>query len=192
MEGLTFGGAYLRHEKKKKVFALFYFVFEGNYPSTSHQGAYIWRGDLTEGFLRYRFGGLIFGGAYTWRGLFSKFYGKMIDNKKVFIVFHSLIPSLPLKCFCFHHHLLFHFLLFQRKYRRLLMMISEQQHSIAHLFLDSGRPATELLRSSSVLLKNGLQSLPFSPQHPYDPEQGDLLNKGVTLQLFALPKMKKR
>ena len=27
-------------------------------------GAYIWRGDLTEGFLRYRFRGLIFGGAY--------------------------------------------------------------------------------------------------------------------------------
>lgn len=72
------------------------------------------------------------------------------------------------------------------------MMITEQQHSIAHLFLDSGRPATELLRSSSVLLKNGLQSLPFSPQHPYAPEQGDLLNKGVTLQLFALPKMKNR
>ena len=38
-------------------------------------GAYIWRGDLTEGFLRYRFGGLIFGGAYTWRGLFLDFYG---------------------------------------------------------------------------------------------------------------------
>ena len=28
-----------------------------------------------EGFLRYRFGGPIFGGAYTWRGLFSEFYG---------------------------------------------------------------------------------------------------------------------
>ena len=27
-------------------------------------GDYIWRGDLTEGFLRYEFGGLIFGGAY--------------------------------------------------------------------------------------------------------------------------------
>ena len=27
-------------------------------------GAYIWRGDLTEGFLRYEFGGLICGGAY--------------------------------------------------------------------------------------------------------------------------------
>ena len=49
---------------KFTVFALFYFVFEGNFPSTSPQGAYIWRGDLTEGFLRYRFGGLIFGGAY--------------------------------------------------------------------------------------------------------------------------------
>ena len=36
-------------------------------------GAYIRRGDLTEGFLRYEFGGLIFGGAYEWRGLFSEF-----------------------------------------------------------------------------------------------------------------------
>ena len=50
---------------KFTVFALFYFVFEGNFPSTSPQGAYIWRGDLTEGFLRYQF----------WRGLFSEFYG---------------------------------------------------------------------------------------------------------------------
>ena len=55
---------------KFTVFALFYFVFEGNFPIT-----YIWRGDLTEGFLGYRFGGLIFGGAYAWRGLFSEFYG---------------------------------------------------------------------------------------------------------------------
>ena len=84
MEGLIFGGAYLRREicvsesigralsfsgSKFTVFALFYFVFEGNFTSTSPRGAYIWRGDLTEGFLRYRFGGLIFGGAYTWRGL---------------------------------------------------------------------------------------------------------------------------
>ena len=40
------------------------FVFEGNLPSTSAPGAYIWRGDLTEGFLCYRFEGLIHGGAY--------------------------------------------------------------------------------------------------------------------------------
>ena len=49
---------------KFTVFALFYFVFEGNFPSTSPRRAYIWRGDLKEGFLRYRFGGLIHGGAY--------------------------------------------------------------------------------------------------------------------------------
>ena len=38
-------------------------------------GGLIWRGDLTEGLLGHRFGGLIFGGAYTWSGLFSEFYG---------------------------------------------------------------------------------------------------------------------
>ena len=60
---------------KFTIVALFYFVFEGNFPSTGPRGAYIWRGDLTEGFLRYRTGGPIFGGAYTWRGLFLEFYG---------------------------------------------------------------------------------------------------------------------
>ena len=49
---------------KFTVFALFYFVFESNFPSTSPRGAYIWRGDLTEGFLCYWCGGLIHGGAY--------------------------------------------------------------------------------------------------------------------------------
>ena len=49
---------------KSTIFALFYYIFEGNFPGTSPQGAYIWRGNLTEGFLRYRFGGLIHGGAY--------------------------------------------------------------------------------------------------------------------------------
>ena len=65
---------------KFTVFALFYFVIEGNFPSISPRGAYIWRGDLTEGFLRYRFGGLYFflggGGA----GLFSEFYGMTSDS----------------------------------------------------------------------------------------------------------------
>ena len=49
---------------KFTIFALFYFLFECNFPSTSPRGAYILRGDLTEGFLRHRFGVLIFGGAY--------------------------------------------------------------------------------------------------------------------------------
>ena len=49
---------------KFTIFALFYFVFEGNFPSTSPRGAYIWRGDLTEGFLCYWCGRLIHRGAY--------------------------------------------------------------------------------------------------------------------------------
>ena len=60
---------------KFTVFALFYFVFEDSFPSTSAWGAYIGRGDLTEGNLRYRFGGggvLIFGGAYFLN--FTEFY----------------------------------------------------------------------------------------------------------------------
>ena len=65
-------------ESKFIIFALFYFVFDGSFPTTSPWGAYIWRGDLMEGFLRYWFGGLIFEGAYTWRGLFSEFYGMPI------------------------------------------------------------------------------------------------------------------
>ena len=41
---------------KFTVFALFYFVFEGNFQVQAPRG-------------------LIFGGAYTWRDLFSEFYG---------------------------------------------------------------------------------------------------------------------
>ena len=50
--------------RKFTVFALFYFVFEGNFQVQAPGGAYIWRGNLTEGFLRYELGGLIFGGDY--------------------------------------------------------------------------------------------------------------------------------
>ena len=47
--------------RKFTVFALFFFVFEGNFQVQAPWGAYIWRGDLTEDFLRYEFRGLIFG-----------------------------------------------------------------------------------------------------------------------------------
>ena len=56
---------------KFTIFSLFYVEFEGNFPSTSPWGgggAYIWRGNLTEGFLRYQFGG----GGYIWRGLYME------------------------------------------------------------------------------------------------------------------------
>ena len=81
---------------KFTVFALFYFVFEGNFPSASPRGAYIWRGDLTEGCLRYEFGVLIFGGAYTWRDLFSEFYG--VFPPCLFFCFYLT------SCFAFFHH----------------------------------------------------------------------------------------
>ena len=85
------GGAYLRREncvsqsielalklEGNLAFLLcfaMYFRTISNYNPPGAGGPYIWRGDLTEGFLRYDFGGLIVGGVYTWRGLFSEFYG---------------------------------------------------------------------------------------------------------------------
>ena len=65
--------------RKFTIFALFYSVFEGKFQVQASRGAYIQRGDLTEGFSHYCFGGLIFGGAFTWRGLFSEFYGSYFN-----------------------------------------------------------------------------------------------------------------
>ena len=79
-EGLIFGGAYIRRGLSTEenlrfkidwaslkvgseftVFAVFDFVFEGNFPSTSPRGAYIWTG-LGGLYLE----GLVHGGAYFW------------------------------------------------------------------------------------------------------------------------------
>ena len=92
---------------KFTVFALFCFVFEGNFPSTSTRGAYIWRGDLTESFLRYWFGGLIHGGAY-----FSELYGILLINRNIkafpvfsealnFIIFFNFWHSLSSSLTCY-------------------------------------------------------------------------------------------
>ena len=88
LEGLMYGGKFAFQNRlgqlvvgrKFTIFALFYFVFEGKFQVQAPRGAYIRRGDLTEGFLRYEFGGLIFGAAHTWRGLFSEFYGICVEN----------------------------------------------------------------------------------------------------------------
>ena len=47
---LKIGWASLLVRSKFTVFPLFYFVFEGNFPSTSPREAHIWRGDVTEVF----------------------------------------------------------------------------------------------------------------------------------------------
>ena len=57
---------------KFTVFALFYFVFEGNFPSISPPGAY------NGGFFS-----LPFWGPYIWRGLFWEVYGKEAVNSLV-------------------------------------------------------------------------------------------------------------
>ena len=77
MEGPIFGGAYVRREicvsnsiglacsgKEIGHFCFALLCIRGQIPSTSSPGAYIRRGDLTEGFFALRFWGLIFGGAY--------------------------------------------------------------------------------------------------------------------------------
>ena len=61
--------ASLRGGSKFTVFGLFYFVFEGNFPSRAPRGTYIWRDELTEEFCVTVLGGLyleglIHGGAY--------------------------------------------------------------------------------------------------------------------------------
>ena len=55
---------------KSTVFALFYFVFEGNFLVQPPRG-------------------LIFGGAYTWRGLFSEFYTMSLICAYAFLLCQS-------------------------------------------------------------------------------------------------------
>ena len=63
----------------------------GNFQVQAPRGAYIWRGDLTGFFLRYEFGGLIFGGAYTWSGtyIFRLYLEKLTQLEKVSLTFSS-------------------------------------------------------------------------------------------------------
>ena len=76
-EGLIFGGAYLRREicVSKLIGLALASPFTLYLRAIFQGGTYIWRGDLTEGFVALPVSRLIFGGAYTWRGLFSEFYG---------------------------------------------------------------------------------------------------------------------
>ena len=77
--------------RKFTLFALFYFVFEGKFQVQAPRRAYVRKGYLTEGFLRYDYGGFIFGGDYTWRGLFSEFYGIIIT-----IIIHFIIKMIKM------------------------------------------------------------------------------------------------
>ena len=56
--------------KKFTVFALFYFVLEGNFQVQAPEGGLYLEGRFNGGFFALRVWG-----AYIWRGLFSEFYG---------------------------------------------------------------------------------------------------------------------
>ena len=68
---------------KFTVFALFYFVFEGNFQVQAPWGAYMWRGDLTEGFCITSLGGL-----YLERLIHE---GAYFRNFTVFFNFHGML-----------------------------------------------------------------------------------------------------
>ena len=80
---------------KFTVFALFYFVFEGNSKYKPVGGLYL-KGQLKGGFFALPFGGLIFGGAYTWRGLFLEFYSMRLEPVLPIL---CLVGILPILCF---------------------------------------------------------------------------------------------
>ena len=63
-------------ESKVTVFALFHFVFEGNFRSTSPPGSLYLEGRFNGGFFA-----LPVWRAYIWRGLFSEFYGIYTSNE---------------------------------------------------------------------------------------------------------------
>ena len=95
-DGLIFGGSYIQRGlsvkgnlrfkidwasfivgRKFTLFALFYFVFEGNFQLQA-RGVWYLEGLFNGGFFALRVWGLIFRGAYTRRGLFSEFYGMQL------------------------------------------------------------------------------------------------------------------
>ena len=71
---------------KFTVFALLYFVFEGNFQAEA-PGGLILGGAI---FCVTSLGGLIFRGAYTRRGLFSEFYCIIITSKYGTTIFFPL------------------------------------------------------------------------------------------------------
>ena len=84
MRGFFSGGAYIREGNLRFKIGLatnlegrlpFFFVllYLRAISKYKPRGAYIWRGDLTEGFLRYEIGGLTFEGAYHGGAHFRNF-----------------------------------------------------------------------------------------------------------------------
>ena len=78
--------------RKCTDFALFYFVFEANFQvqAPPGDGSLYLEGRFNGGLFALQIWGLIFGGAYTRRGLFSEFYGIVLNYRKIFILSETL------------------------------------------------------------------------------------------------------
>ena len=115
VEGLIFGGAYLRREicfsksiglasllEVNLPFLLCFTLYSrGQFSKYKPPGGLYLEGDLTEGFCVSDLGGLIFGVAYTWRGLFSEFYGITERRTKCQTHFFLRVYLMKEKCSLF-------------------------------------------------------------------------------------------
>ena len=86
MEGIIFGEVYWRFKidwaslivrRKFTVFALFYFAFEGNFQGQAPPGGLYLKGRFNGWFFALRVRRAYIWKGYTWRGLFSEFYGTL-------------------------------------------------------------------------------------------------------------------
>ena len=74
------------------VFACFTVYLRVIFQVQAPWGLYL-EGRFIKGFLRYRIVGLIFGEAYTWRGLFLEFYGNLLPISGAVLSVPSLIST---------------------------------------------------------------------------------------------------
>ena len=86
--------------KKFTLFALFYFVFEGNFPvqpppppGGGRWGGLYWEGQFNRGFFALQVSGLVFGGAYFWNFMvvFIIYFVFLMMNSLFFMIYHGII-----------------------------------------------------------------------------------------------------
>ena len=88
--------ASLINGRKFTVFSLFYFVFESNFRVQTPWGAYIWRGDLMEGFGVTSLGGLYLE-KLIHRGAYFRNFTVCEESLALNLLIMSGVPGLSLR-----------------------------------------------------------------------------------------------